>query len=272
MNFFSVLETPELSDKDYICFDFYKDGKKLSGSPVCGMSLRKAGSMRFRWNETNDNRTAFLSKFNRKIVPVELIHSKIVFDVKNPEDTDGLQGDGIITANKELMPVITVADCMPVYLYDSVTGVFGVVHSGWKGTGICVEAIKLACEKYNSKPENFSVILGPHIHSCCYIVNEERADYFNTNFAKDCAVPMKADEQLKVPLNWDNGDGTLYRLSLEKANIFALLNAGVKSENINVCTDCTCCNSVFGSNRRETAGGSIFTVQAAFILEQPVLG
>ena len=33
---------------------------------------------------------------------------------------------------------------MPLYLYDPVTGVFGIVHSGWKGTGIVVDAIELA--------------------------------------------------------------------------------------------------------------------------------
>ena len=40
---------------------------------------------------------------------------------------------------------------------------------------------------------------------------------------------------------------------------------GVKDSNIAICSDCTCCNQIFGSNRRETSQGNSFTVQAAFI-------
>ena len=40
------------SDNEYVLFPFYKDGKPLDIlSPKWGMTLKKAGSMRFRWNE-----------------------------------------------------------------------------------------------------------------------------------------------------------------------------------------------------------------------------
>jgi len=257
--------------KDYITLPFIKNNQPLTNAPVCGMTVKSAGSMRFRWNENNQNRENVLRELSqiypgKEFCPVQLDHTHIVYNVKkNPEEIKNKIGDGIITAERTIIPTVTVADCVPVYLYDSVTGVFGIVHSGWKGTGIAVDAISLACKEYGAKPEDFSVTIGPHIHECCYIVNEERAEYFAKNFTSECIKEVEAG----VKVDWNNGDGKLFRLSLKKANIAALVNAGVKSENIFASEDCTCCskNEFYGSNRRETKKSGrpdCFTVQAAF--------
>ena len=253
-------------------FEFRKGGCVVEGAPVCGLTLLAAGSMRFRWNETNPNRDKLSSLgLTREsvIVPVQLDHTHIVYNVKNAGDTKCKIGDGIITTNRELMPTVTVADCMPVYLYEPETGVFGIVHSGWKGTGIAVDAIKLAGQEYGARAENFCVVLGPHIRECCYIVNEERAEWFSKNFSPECVRPLEEG----IEVSWNNGGGALFRLSLEKANLAALLKAGVPRENIWCHPACTCCykeNGFFkyGSNRRETTESGkpdVFTVQAAFI-------
>ena len=263
-----------------------------SGAPLCGMSVKAAGTMRFRWNEENPQRAQCLSQIAGHVaggqgqlmpVPLELIHSKTVYDLREGNETLGLQGDGMITRNSALMPVVTVADCMPLYLYDSVTGVFGVVHSGWKGTGIVGQALELARSSYGAKAEDFSIVIGPHIRNCCYIVDEERAKYFSDNFGSDCVSPLEEGGKCYaggrgLSVSWNNGNGKLYRLSLEKANLNVLEGAGVREENIAVCTDCTCCNELLGSNRRETADfllknpnatkdelGKCFTVQGAFV-------
>lgn len=247
-----------------------------------GMTLCKAGSMRFRWNETNQNRKNNFSKIipdsTHTVVPVQLDHTKIVYDIKTAEDTKEKIGDGIITKNPLLVPTITIADCMPIFLYDPVTEVFGIVHSGWKGTGIVSEAIKLAEKNYGARAENFLVVLGPHIHDCCYIVDENRARFFSENFTPECTEPLVLDGNPENPsfrklpaFVWNNGNGPLFRLSLEKANLSVLEKAGVLSENITVCEDCTACTEggLFGSNRRETAskGKDNFTVMAGFVLK-----
>lgn len=258
--------------KNFITFPFKFNSQELKNAPICGMTIRSAGSMRFRWNEKNQIRDDFLKSISKDkiFVPIELIHSHIVYDISNKDDTFLLQGDGIITKNTELIPTVTVADCMPIFIYNPFSEVFGIVHSGWKGTGIVVDAINLACKNYNSKPEDFCVILGPHIRNCCYLVNEERADFFIKNFSEECVESFNDENQsfLAKKINWDNGNGKIFRLSLEKANLFALKNIGVKDENINIIKECTCCNEKFGSNRRETAFSNkqnTFTVQAAFI-------
>lgn len=262
---FSLLD---YKNQKFVCFPFIKNNQPMKGDvPNCGITLRSAGTMRFRWNETNQNRNELLSQIAGNCIPtpVQLNHTHDVFCISNPEETNQKIGDGIITTNKTIMPVVTVADCVPIYLYDSVTGVFGIVHSGWKGTGIAVDAIKLAEKRFGSKAEDFSVVIGPHIHECCYIVDQNRASYFSNNFTPSCI--SKLDENVKV--EWNNGEGPLYRLSLEKANLAALKKAGVIDENIAVCSDCTCCNEIYGSNRRETklfGKPDAFTVQAAFVI------
>lgn len=248
--------------------------------PVCGMTLKAAGSMRFRWAEKNAVRDNMFSKIcGEKIpVPVQLDHTHIVYDVKNANDTFQKIGDGIITTNKSLVPTITVADCVPIFLFDPVTGVFGIVHSGWKGTGIISDAIALAGQNYGARAVDFRVIIGPHIHDCCYIVDDKRAAWFGENFTPQCVRPLEDG----VLVDWKFGDDDktekiysaatspvkLYRLSLELANLAVLDRVGVPRQNINVYDDCTCCDVQYGSNRRETKENGrpdLFTVQAAFI-------
>ena len=267
--------------QDLLCLPFYHAGKPLQDDgrsyPRCYFSTISAGSMRFRWTEENPRRKDFFLK--RKIlspiaepgvfvsritspsdlypisltdlmaVPVELIHSQVVYALEqgengepilqdkegsHPDAMDFWRGDGAITLSNKLVPVVTVADCLPIYLYDAKTGCRGVLHSGWKGTGIVVKALKLAERIYGAQPSDFSVVIGPHIHSCCYQVEDDRVSYFTSQFGASCIIP---------PNN----------LSLAQANVNLLLDAGVPEDNILCCTDCTCCDSRLGSFRRETA-------------------
>lgn len=268
MNFVEI--STFASDEKYVKIPFYKDGKPVHESVFWGMTLRSAGSMRFRWNEENPLRTKTLSEIacGREIAAVQLDHTKIVYKADSADDVFQKIGDGIVTKNKNLMPVVTVADCMPIYFYDSKSGFFGVVHSGWKGTGIAFEALNIAQSEFGAKIENICVALGPHIRNCCYVVNQERADYFRRNFTEDCVRPVSAGEiRCKgTAALWNSGNGPLFRLSLEMANLALLRKAGICEENIVVAKDCTCCNGIFGSNRRETSSGNSFTVQAAFVI------
>ena len=280
-----------MEEKKFVTEHFYHGQLPLNNSPTWGMSLRAAGSMRFRWNEVNENRAAFLRRLAgpKDIAAVELIHSHIVYAVDSIEELNGKQGDGIITTNKNLIPVVTVADCMPIFLFEQKKGVFGVLHSGWKGTGIVQDAIEKSEKVYGTNAEDFHVVMGPHIHDCCYTVDEERAQFFRVNFTPDCVTEVfDSDDRSGIIFAGDpaKGEGTAvekapfdkakkFRLSLAKANLAVLKRIGVNEDNIVVCKDCTCCNPLFGSFRRETMGlpndmplsekQKHFTVQAAWV-------
>lgn len=260
-------------DCEFVKIPFYYNKEKID-SAFWGMTLLKAGSMRFRWNEVNENRKKLSSFFENKIIsPIELIHSKSVVESKSENDTNNIQADGIVTQNSNIVPTVTVADCVPLFLFDTKTEAFGVFHSGWKGTGIVGEGVKKMSELYGSYPENICAAIGPHIDSCCYFVDEERAKYFTENFGKDCIEKIE-NEKLKI----ENSSLT-YKLSLTNANLFVLKSAGIKEENIVIAKDCTCCltfekskKNVFGSFRRQAAFLDLsndekskkMTVQSAF--------
>ncbi len=281
MTCIDILAAAAENDYEYAVLPFYKNGKPfLENSargesypiPLWGMSLLAAGSMRFRWNEENPRRDAFLRRLAarfqdttapnsalKKTVPLELIHSKTVYDVKSGDETQGRQGDGMITRNENLIPVVTVADCVPIYFCDTESRAFGIVHSGWKGTGIIADAISLAQKKYGAEPKNILVAIGAHIKECCYAVDEARAKFFADEFGEGCVKKI------------EGADGEKFMLSLERANLAVLEKIGVREENIVVAKNCTCCKSAFGSFRRQAAPLDIadksraFTVQAAFI-------
>ena len=248
---------------------FIKDGKPLSAAPVWGMTLLKAGSMRFRWSETNDRRDEFFASLcssKRQVAAVELVHSKTVLYVDSAQELYFKKADGVLTANPCLIPTVTVADCMPIFVYDSgSSGVFGVLHSGWRGTGIVEEAYSLLRQRCGTRAADLCVVLGAHIKSCCYFVDHGRAALFRQCFGEKCASEA----------------GGRWTLSLQEANLALLEKMGVPRGNVFCVDECTSCfrdreRFKYGSFRRETAGlpqdtplderQRSFTAQAAFVM------
>ena len=220
----------------------YRLEKKL-----CCVSGRLAGDMKD--DGDNPNRLALYKKLNLNpelVYGLNQIHSRkvLVVDSDNPPFIKtgafrhSIEADGMITNDKNITLSVTVADCLPVFLIDTVSGAFGVAHSGWKGTGIAVDALNLMKTVYNVNARDVAVVLGPCIGSCCYKVDAERAAIFERDFG---AMSVRKDN-----------DNDNFYLDLRKANVKLLTEAGVQK--IEVCEDCTCCDERFGSFRREGEG------------------
>ena len=110
----------------------------------------------------------------------EQIHSAEIIYIDTPGEY--IDTDGLITDNPEIILIIKVADCVPVYLYEPRSQLIGLVHSGWRGTagGIVPNAVRKMLEM-GAEPKEFTVFLGPAIGFCCYEVDEKVADNFNKN-------------------------------------------------------------------------------------------
>jgi YfiH family protein len=126
---------------------------------------------------------------------------------------------------------------MPFFLWDTASGARALLHSGWKGTGIVREALKLMRASCGSRPENIRALLGPGIRSCCYAVTEDRARSFAAEFGENTAVFR---------------DGA-WRLDLAAANTNILGEEGVTR--VFTWPACTCCDTRFSSYRRQGKGG-----------------
>ena len=159
-------------------------------------------------------------------------HSSNVQFVTKPGIYDNT--DGLVTSKEYNLKLSTkVADCVPIYLFDSKNNFYGLIHSGWKGTKnhIILNALEIFKKKGSSNFKNIQVFIGPHIRSCCYEVGWDVAKYFSF-FSKD--------KKLKK-----------WFLSLEKEIIFDCISKGILNENIIVSKICTYDNKQCESFRRD---------------------
>jgi hypothetical protein len=184
-----------------------------------------------------------------RVFALRQVHSKtvIIVEAGHPGDSgDPVEADGMITTRSDALLTVTVADCLPITLFDRRSGAFGLVHSGWKGTGIVTEALKLMGQAFGTPPLDVRAAIGPGIGPCCYTVPEERAHSFAVEFGAG---------SLTRP---EHGRPTL---DLRAANVSLLTEAGV--EEIAVVSDCTSCNPSLGSFRRQ--GPQDYTLMLAWV-------
>ena len=95
-----------------------------------------------------------------------------------PKDYDDI--DGLMTDEKEIPLVTFYADCVPIYLVDTVNKAIGLCHSGWRGTTLKIscETLKVMNEQYSTKTENVLAVIGPSICQDCYEVSEDVIEEF----------------------------------------------------------------------------------------------
>lgn len=191
-----------------------------------------------------ENRKRFFEYLNippERVVTQKQIHSdniNIVSEACFIEDSDAL-----IANEKDLFLAISIADCIPVFLFDSDKKVIAGIHSGWKGTEykITEKVVKRMKDEYEVNPNEIAAYIGPGISVENYEVSKEVAEKFPGSY--------------KI----ENGK---YFLDLKKDIYQQLINSGVKEENIEVAPYCTFRDKeLFHSHRREKgATGRMFGV------------
>jgi hypothetical protein len=202
-----------------------------AAAPRALLSLAALGDMLVKPEPPERVRAEIAKVFPQKrFVWLTQEHTRIVLPAG---DASGRSGDGLVTSDPEILLGVTVADCLPVFLWDTATGARSLCHSGWKGTGIVREALSLMKARYGAATETIRAILGPCIHSCCYAVPSERAETFAAEFGSDAAFQR---------------DGDWY-IDLVAANKSILLDEGIGA--IQIYDECTCCDTRFSSYRRQ---------------------
>jgi len=214
-----------------------------------GISLTAAGSMVFSLSGFREGRARFLNGIGVSgvVFGSHQVHSRnvVVVDSAAHEDVSKTDADAMVTNRRDAVLTYLVADCLPIFLADTGTGAFSLVHSGWKGTGIVTVAIQRMVSLYGSRPQNIQATIGPGIGVCCYRVPEQRGRYFEDNFGADTVI-------------WDAPDSP--RIDMRKANINLLEAIGV--QDITVTSDCTFTSLYLGSFRRN---GETHTRMLAFM-------
>ena len=226
--------------------------KKLrQNEPDLWLSLRTAGDMR---SGSDQRRSLLLHVLQEpdRLYSLHQVHSHRVY-TSGPDITSETDGDGLVAGHPEHVLAVSVADCMPIFLFHAATRRFAVVHSGWKGTGIVLRALDVLTAQAGLEPADFTAVLGPSIRSCCYKVDEARAARFSAAWGSDSVV-------WRTPGEKDSAGRAPY-LDLLQANSNSLQEAGVRD--IRYVDECTACTPDMGSFRRE--GPQRFTHMLAMI-------
>ena len=226
----------------------YQPFKKLADPLLaCAFSSRQHQNMSLFYGETREslnNRKNFLSQLGinyQDLVCAKQIHAGFTRYVKAEDkgkgassyDTAMPQTDAFVTDEKNLPLAIFTADCLSIFLYDSLKPAIGLIHSGWRSTKECIAAktVKLMRELFSTEPKDLYAAFGPAIRSCCYEVEKNFRDFFSYG------------------LNQKDGR---YYLDLVQINKKQLIDLGLKENNIldsQICTSCR--HEEFFSYRKE---------------------
>jgi len=153
------------------------------------------------------------------------------------KDCDGIASN----LNYNIMLSLSVADCVPVCMFDPVTKNFALVHSGWRGTykKISNKAVSLLINN-KSNASNIIVYCGVSISSKNYEVDSDVASLF-------------LEKNIK-------SNGSKFLLDIKSQIEDDLVSIGVDRKNIFSTEECTYDNKSLPSFRRdgENAGRITF--------------
>jgi polyphenol oxidase len=129
--------------------------------------------------------------------------------------------DALYTNRKNNFLALSLADCIPVFLFEQKKKVVAAIHSGWKGTlnKITTLTIEKIINEFSIDLKKIYAFIGPGISVEHFEVGNDIAELF--------------EENVKSKRNGKN------YIDLKKHNFLQLINIGVPKENIEVSDYCT---------------------------------
>ena len=202
-----------------------------------GMSTRCGGvspppynlNMSFKVGDEKErvlqNRQRFFGQLgistDRLAIPNQ-VHGSEVIKVSSPGIYDAC--DGLITSFVNVFLTVTVADCVPVFIFDPDRNAVAVVHAGWRGSkaGIVKNAISSMVREFGTVTSVLLAYVGPSAGVCCYEIGNDIAEQFDEMY-----IVRRA--------------GRNPHLDMRAIQMDDLLDAGVKMNNIEMSHYCTIC-------------------------------
>ncbi|MFC2065336.1 peptidoglycan editing factor PgeF [Chloroflexota bacterium] len=159
------------------------------------------------------------------------VHGTQVIRVDHPREEGApyRKGDALLTNNPNVALLMRFADCTPIFLYDPVKLVVGIVHSGWLGTvkKIVEFTVEDMIRFYGCIPGDIRAGIGPSIGPDHYEIGKNVFKKVKETFGG----------YAKSLVDSTNGK---YFFNLWGANKLLLENCGIK--NIEVSEICTACH------------------------------
>lgn len=170
-------------------------------------------------------------------------HTDIVRCVESEEagifTKDFKDVDALITNKKNRILSISIADCIDLLFFDPIKKVIANTHSGWQGTYklISEKTVEKMVDNYGCNPKDIICCIGPSIRKCHFEVDKDLSEKFYEKFK----YLSKIDDIISKGRIEENKQK--YNIDTVLINKEAMLEMGLKEENIVDCKLCTVCNS-----------------------------
>ena len=107
----------------------------------------------------------------KNLVLMHQTHSNKVIEINKKNLGKKINSDAVITKFKDIALGVVTADCVPILLYDSLNGIVGCIHAGWRGAyKDIIKNTLIKIKKHNAKSKIFAAI-GPCIGKKNYEVD-----------------------------------------------------------------------------------------------------
>lgn len=183
-----------------------------------------------------ENQQRFLTQLgvsNERLAIAKQVHGDRVLFADKPGEYE--RCDALFTTSTNLFLRISIADCLPIFLFDPESEAIAAIHAGWRGCeqNIVEKTVQKMKDDCSTDPLSLRAFIGPSARSCCYEIGEDVARRFDSRF-------LVRNRRGRFHLNMI--DHTLCSLS----------NAGVNKSFVEVDPRCTICTpQLFHSYRRD---------------------
>lgn len=129
----------------------------------------------------DENRRRFFSAIGAgsfQFASAHQVHGTEVLPTSEPGRYHGY--DALITNQPNLLIGVTVADCVPILIYDHQHQAVAAIHAGWRGTagGIVTKTLLAMQARFATTPDNCYCYIGTCIDACNFEVGPEVAEQF----------------------------------------------------------------------------------------------
>lgn len=217
---------------------------------VHGVFDKKAGNVSLRYGPKTDvehTLGSIASSFDLKsVISVIQIHSRRIIAVDQANlatlRRGDVRADGLISHTPNLLLLIKTADCFPIFLFDPIKKVVGLIHVGWRGAvkGIHGQALKAFENQYRSRLQDILIGIGPGICARCFISKNK---------------PEQSADPRWQPCISKKDDG--WQVDIRSFVIEELKKLGIKSNHLETMNHCTFENNQFFSHRRSQETGEL---------------
>ncbi|KAB7727515.1 peptidoglycan editing factor PgeF [Rudanella paleaurantiibacter] len=147
------------------------------------LGLNTADNPRF----VEENRLRFFSALGinpERVATSHQVHGKEILEATQPGRYDGY--DALMTNQPDLYVAVSIADCVPILVYDGKNKAVAAIHAGWKGT--VAELVRLTLEtmqqQYGTRPGDCYAYVGTCIDETSFEVGPEVAEKFAPEFKR----------------------------------------------------------------------------------------